>query len=209
MRLTQSEFSKIKIKCTAHSEGENLVCTTKQIDGNTFTIRIKRKRCNNDEWSSIEQLNPSKRSKVPDLTIKTEGVLTMTRLRPRRTVIVDEMKTNRGTKALSTVRPTSKPMPCKDIQIGKIILFKMRGFSEWPARCIEIKNKVIKVEFFGDHTTQKTSKKSCLFEFHDSYAYILYLLQTKKTPLFAKAVREAEFELGIPDTVSILNRVTT
>lgn len=85
----------------------------------------------------------------------------------------------------------------EQVEIGDIVLCKMRGFCPWPSRVIEKKNTMINVEFFGDHTTQKTSIKN-IFKFGESAEALLANLKGRKDPSLAKAIREAEIVHGLP-----------
>lgn len=109
-------------------------------------------------------------------------------------------------KTVATFRQVLKPTPCDDVKEGQIVLCKMKGYCEWPAKVTGFEKNLIKVEFFGDHTTQKTAIKN-IFCFEDSCDLILSNLRMKKTPLYSKSVREAECVLGITKEKSIFNRL--
>lgn len=101
----------------------------------------------------------------------------------------------------------SKPKPTVSVQLGEVVLCKMRGFCEWPARVFGIENGLIHVEFFGDHTTHKAAIHN-FYKFEDSSDVILANLRGRKNALYSKSVREAEVVLGIPLPDSITNRVS-
>lgn len=92
----------------------------------------------------------------------------------------------------------------EQVEVNDIVLCRMRGFCEWPAKIIRIENGAINVEFFGDHTTHVTSLKN-VFEFGNIHSAELMRsnLKGRKNPLLKKAIREAEVLLGIPDHISI------
>lgn len=96
-------------------------------------------------------------------------------------------------------------VPVEEVKIGDIVLCKMRGYCAWPSKVIAIENAVIDVEFFGDHTTNKTSIKN-IFNFSESAEAILYNLKGRKDPRLEKAVKEAEIVLGIPMSLVNHNR---
>lgn len=108
--------------------------------------------------------------------------------------------------AVVKYRPISKPKPCDSVQMGEVVLCKMRGFAEWPAVVTGIENNLIHIEFFGDHTKHKATIKS-FFKFRDSHDLILANLKSKKTPLYAKSIKEAEMVLGVPPECSIFTKM--
>lgn len=92
-----------------------------------------------------------------------------------------------------------KPKSCHNITENKIVLCKVRGFCEWPARVVGITNNVISVEFFGDHSTRKTSVKN-IFAYEESIEFIMWKLKNKKDSAFHNAILEVEKEMKIlPD----------
>lgn len=62
-----------------------------------------------------------------------------------------------ASKTIATFRQALKPTPCDHVERGQVVLCKMRGFCEWPAIVTGFEKNLITVEFFGDHTTQKTA----------------------------------------------------
>lgn len=132
------------------------------------------------------------------------------KLRPRcakaQTTDDNILKDRKKLKQLVKRQPKIKSELCDSIEIGKVVLCKMRGYSAWPAVVTGIDGNLIKVEFFGDHTTY-TSAKSNFFKFECSHDLILSNLRALKSPLYRKAVCEAESLLGIPPDQSILNRI--
>lgn len=117
-----------------------------------------------------------------------------------------ERRSNRKTKALVKPRSIFKPKPCERLEMGQIVLCKMRGFCEWPGIVTGFQKNLVTIEFFGDHTSHKAAMNN-FFNFEDSYDVILNNLRTKKTPSYAKSIQEAEYALGIPMEKSILNRI--
>lgn len=95
---------------------------------------------------------------------------------------------------------------CEHVEIGEILLCKLRGYPEWPAFVTGKEGNMIAVEFFGDHTTYKTNIANC-YKFSESSEKIVEILRTRKNPLYGKSVKEAEAVLGIPFEQSIVNRV--
>lgn len=177
--LERAIFSKIGISCSAHSsDGSILKCTLMQQDVNTISLTVKRK---NHESSNDDTLHPSKR-----------------------------LKTNKAAKSKpksnALVRRISKPQPCKRVEIGEVVLCKMRGFKEWPSYVTGFEKKLVCIQFFGDQTTHKAAVKN-FYKFTDSYELLISLLRTNKDPLFSKAVQEAECVLGVVPKKSIFKRI--
>lgn len=104
-------------------------------------------------------------------------------------------------------KPKCMPLPCKSVELNEILLFKLSGFCEWPCYATRIDNGMIHIEFFGDHTIQKSKIGTKFFKFQESHELILFNLRKRKTKLYEKSVREAEIALGIDEHMSILNRV--
>lgn len=96
--------------------------------------------------------------------------------------------------------------PCDQVVIGQVILCKMRGYCEWPAKVTGFDSTLICIEFYGDHTTHKSTLCNC-FKFEQSHEIIIANLKSKKTPLYKKSVLEAERELNIPPELSIINKI--
>lgn len=66
--LNKNEFSKIRIRCTVNSseKSQKLLCSLKQEDINTFSIKIRRKLM---EIADIgEDINPQKRVKFSEIS---------------------------------------------------------------------------------------------------------------------------------------------
>lgn len=106
-------------------------------------------------------------------------------------------------------QPIPKPTPCDHIDIGQVVLCKMRGFVEWPALVTGFNNNLIAIEFFGDKTTHKAAIKN-FFIFEKSHDTIVNNIRSKKgysRELYCKSVREAEDLLGVPREISILNQI--
>lgn len=92
------------------------------------------------------------------------------------------------------------------VEINDIVLCKMRGYCLWPAMVTGVKNGLVSIQFFGDHTNHTAAMKN-FFKFENSSEFILTLLQGRKNPLLAKSIREAELALEIPIKYSLLNRI--
>lgn len=120
-------------------------------------------------------------------------------LRSRGKSVLKQTKTERvkqkKTALVKAVQP--KLVPVERVAVGDVVLCKMRGFCAWPAKVIENENAMINVEFFGDHTTHKTSIKN-IFAFAESAEALLANLKGRKEPALAKAVREVEIVHGLP-----------
>lgn len=100
--------------------------------------------------------------------------------------------------------PTTKK--AVNLQIGDVTLCKMRGHPEWPCKVIGIDGNMYEVEFYGDHTSHKTIIDNFL-DIKESFDVIIYHLRRRKTPLYAKSVKEAEIALHIPNEHSILHQI--
>lgn len=100
----------------------------------------------------------------------------------------------------------SKPIPCKSVDIGEVIVCKMRGFVEWPAFVTGFEKNLVCIQFFGDNTTHKAAVKN-FYKFNDSIEILLSHLRTKKHPLLLKAVKEVEVVLALPSNESIVRKI--
>lgn len=129
------------------------------------------------------------------------------KLRPRVGVEKEPNHIKNKKTAFVVRKPPMKRVIPQNVNVNDIVLFKMRGFFAWPALVIGINNKVVEVEFFGDHTTQKSSKKENILSFKDSLDLILFNLRQRKCQLYRKAIREAEVLLDVPEMSSILNQI--
>lgn len=103
-------------------------------------------------------------------------------------------------------KPISNCKPLECVRLGQVLLCKMRGWTEWPAKVIDVNGNEIEVRFFGDSKTLKTNIRH-LFGFEENYLKIMSDLQRLKDLLYQRAVREAEIELNIPFELSILNKI--
>lgn len=208
VHLPRVTFTKIRIKCTATENGSNLKCYLTQEGTNTFSIRLKRKMSDdfdvskklgaklsdNSKQKVKEVVQAAKRRKIDDPT---------SRLRPRSVKIPKEPSIRKKSTAVAPYKSIPKPVPLKNVKINEIVLCKMKGFCEWPGLVTGFDKKLVVVTFFGDKTTHKAAVHN-FFSFKDSYELIAHNLRTRKTPLFAKSIKEAEIYLGIPDCNSIL-----
>lgn len=105
--------------------------------------------------------------------------------------------------ALKRYRSGTAPTQLETVEISQILLCRMRGFCEWPAKVLLINDDDnIYVEFYGDHTFQWTNINN-LFSFKDSAEIIMQNIKSKKRPLYAKSVKEAEVDLNIPSHLSL------
>lgn len=208
-------FSKIKMRCTVTCDDNvSVPFKLQQTGSNTFSLKIRSDRHQLDEKKCDLQLAQpiaSKKEKeaAPPAAATTTIALGMKRRRrvddqPAQTT--KKAKNATAKKAVAHVYGTPQAVPCTTVAIGDIILCKMRGYCRWPACVTGLDKNAIFVEFFGDHTTQKTTLPN-LFSFCDSFHDILYNLRRLRDPLFSKAVKEAEGSLKIPEKNSIFNKM--
>lgn len=163
------------MRCSAYtSDGAPLNCTLKQDNNNinSFTIQIKRKRCVTFEQPMTRSMQQSKKAKTSSEIIgntkKINGFSTSNRnLRKRkRDDEGDSLKQQnetggRRTKNTAIVSLAKKAKQCESVQMGDVILCKIRGYAEWPCFVTGLDGNSVDVKFFGDNTT--FSKK--LFRF--------------------------------------------
>lgn len=131
------------------------------------------------------------------------------KLRPRQTQVEAEPKIRMErdtTKSLAHRRSKSMPSRCQTVEIGRVVLFKLAGYCEWPSKVTRVEDTIAHIQFYGDRTIQK-SKITNFYKFEDSLEIILFNLRSRKTQLYKKAVKEAEIHLGIPEHSSILNQI--
>lgn len=182
-------------------------CKLVQTGCNSFSIRIastsaKRVRCNEIACVTV---SPKRRRLNDDITdnVAIDRNIERPNVKEARKTAVKNA--NQGIKSKAVVRANSKPKPCEHVDEGDIVLCKMRGFSAWPAMIRKVEQNSVFVEFFGDHTTQKTMLKN-LYLFHESHSEIISNLKRLKNPMYSKAIREAERALQIPDELSIFTK---
>lgn len=188
--LSNGHFSKIKMGCTVSDENRKTIpCVLRQTGLNTFSIKIKTK-CTKRRQSNETVGIAMHRSDEP--ASKRQ------RLEPAQPT---EKKVAKKSTALVRVKQPHA-LGCEKVAVGDVILCKMRGYCPWPAFVTKINGNSVFVEFFGDHTTQKTTLAN-LYKFQGSGDLVLANLKRLKSPLFSKAVREAEVVLNIPENVSI------
>lgn len=116
------------------------------------------------------------------------------------------LKKKTKTKAVAIPSTHSKPKPCTSVQTGQIVLFRMSGYCEWPARVIGIDGRVVEVRFFGDNKTWKSTSKDIIYRYEDCADLIVFNLRRRKTKDYYKAVKEVEIALGVPESLSILTQ---
>lgn len=90
--------------------------------------------------------------------------------------------------------------------INSIVLAKMKSYSPWPSKLIQIKGKNAYVYFFGtnNHGTVQFDEVVPFIE----ATSVIKLLPAIKINHYKKAVREAEVFQGIPPELSILHNVS-
>lgn len=92
------------------------------------------------------------------------------------------------------------------LDVGQFVIAKMKSYSPWAAKIINFtKNrKKANVFFFGTHNSGSVDiNEITLFQ---SSNEVIRLLLLRNLEFFAKGVREAEIELGIPHELSITNQ---
>lgn len=82
----------------------------------------------------------------------------------------------------------------------------MKGFAMWPAVVTGFQKKLIEINFFGDNTSHKAALCN-FYKFEESHDIMIANLKTKKTPLYKKAILEAEYMLNIPPKMSLTNKI--
>lgn len=203
--MKNEHFSKIKMKCTVLSEDQVAIpYKLEQTDSNTFSIRIKSTDPKSSRSNQITSETPRLKRKRSNDDVANSDIVEQNIERP---IANDVKKWKRGgRKSKALVRVIAKPKPCEHVNEGDIVLCKMRGYCSWPAIVTEINQNSVSVEFFGDHTTQKTTLKN-LYTFHESHSEIISNLKRLKNPLYKKAILEVERILRIPENKSIVNQI--
>lgn len=187
MVLLKDFFSKIRINCTVSSEDRlRIPCKLKQTDSNTFSLKISSAKRSQSE----EEEKPKR--------------LEVIQAREEKPCKKKAKKAKKGKKSKAIVRSHVKGQ-CEKVEEGDVIMCKMRGYAIWPAFVTGIVGNSVAIEFFGDHTTHKTTMKN-LFHFHESYSDIVSNMNRLRTPMYIKAVREAEGVLAIPAENSIFTK---
>lgn len=115
-------------------------------------------------------------------------------------------KNKNKNKAIVKPRSILKPKPLERVEMGQVLLCKMRGYCMWPGFVTGFDKNLVIIEFFGDNTTYRAAINN-FFSFEDSHDIIINNLRTKKTQIYAKAITEAEYVLGIPAEKSIFNQI--
>lgn len=92
----------------------------------------------------------------------------------------------------------------KQVEIGDLILARMKGFKPWPARVEGYKNggKMIMCFFFGTHNSGPVGSKNVI-PFCDGFE-IVRLICLREPNHYKKAVHEIEIECGMPEELSCL-----
>lgn len=188
----------VKTTASARHNQKNVPFNINEADRCTFSNKIKSKP------------TKKRRSVENSLYIEDETVHNAKRQRlnqhqpiPGQSKII---ATKTKTKSTAIVRMTNpKAVCCKEVHIGSTVLCKIKGYCPWPALVTDIDKNMVFVEFYGDHTIQKTTIKN-LYSFEDSVDLIVFNAKRLKCQLFQKAVREAEIYLGIPHRVSVLTQ---
>lgn len=234
VKLTSENFSQMKMKYSVTSTEQGVSCQVTQENSNTFCVKIKRKCNNDNSTHSSSSEGPKHECdrilrsrnnihKNENKNIKRKSVdvddavsthlnpskkpkLEWDRiLRPRNDTSKNANEAPKKKKSCKAVIKSTykKPVPRKIINSGDVILCKMRGFCEWPAIITKIENKSITVEFLGNHTTTKTTSSN-IYDMVESVDAVVFNIKSRKSPLYRKAVQEAERLLGIPPKNSML-----
>lgn len=89
---------------------------------------------------------------------------------------------------LVAFKSTPKAVRCTDVEIGSVVLCKMRGFAEWPALVTGFTKNLIEIIFFGDQTTH-IAAISNIFSFEESHELLIHNLKKKNG--IGKVVRKS------------------
>lgn len=198
-RVDLVRFHRVRIGCVVKSpEGAVLKCSLEQNNINSFTLRLEREKCAPIEDSIAEDMI--------QMIGNTSGAKLRERKRDDRKENVKRTNLKKRKNNGALVPVAKKPKHCECVQMGEVILCKIRGYSEWPCVVTGFENALIDVRFFGDDTTFRTTKECC-YEFKDCHDLILSNLKKLKKPTYKKAIEEAELVMGIPREHSILNQV--
>lgn len=204
---------------TIENSGDTLNSNRKRLNVKTNDVTIKRnaKGSSTNEKTTVGGTGSNDRENLID--ISTAQKTTNLNLRSKRKRSADDStdeissknknqnKRKKGNASKAIVRVNALlPQPCTDVQIGEIVLCKMRGFPAWPARVTSIDANIINVTYFGDNTTWKTAIIH-LYPFNLSHSEIILNIKKRKDPLYAKSVHEAEHALKIPKKYSIFNKL--
>lgn len=90
-----------------------------------------------------------------------------------------EKKKGRDLEKRHVVHRKPIAIPCDHVVMGQVVLCKMKGHCEWPAKVTGFKDNLKCIEFFGDHTTHEAALCN-YFNFEDSHEVILANLRSKK-----------------------------
>lgn len=103
---------------------------------------------------------------------------------------------------------------CKDSQdknefcLNDIVMAKVRGFSPWPGKVVEIVKNRMKIEFYGANVSEKFGfvNRDELAFFKNCVDLIQIILERNplKEHKFRKGVKEAEIDCGVPEILSIV-----
>lgn len=103
---------------------------------------------------------------------------------------------------------------CKNSQeknefcVNDIVMAKVRGFSPWPGKIIEIVKNRIKIEFYGANVSEKfgfvNRVELAFFKNCADLIHIILERNSLKELLFRKGVKEAEIDCGVPEILSIV-----
>lgn len=91
------------------------------------------------------------------------------------------------------------------LQIGDLVLARMRGYWPWPGRVenFSSNNKIVGCYFFGTHNRGPVGSKNVL-PFVDA-SETVRLACVNPPDIYMKAIKEVEYECGVPEELSVLN----
>lgn len=190
-RVNLTRLPNIKISCSANAAEKNveLSCKLQQTSSYDFTIKISRKR-SNEEMNSSSISSRLKRFKLD--TAKTNDIIKpmagrkKSSKKPSNQLVLNKFKTSHAKTAV----------------VGDVVLCKIRGFPDWPAIVIEVvmpdKKGLprITVRFFGDKTTHTTTITN-IFPFIACRDLMIAKLCGRKHPLYGKSIAEAQGVLQV------------
>lgn len=182
------------------NEGQIVPSSIMQTDINSFSISIKCDQAKNSEDFNLCPPPRTEANLTTNSTTRAELNQYSLRNKRKRDESTSHLPSSKKTKTLVRREPKSKlkPIPCEQVGIGEIVLCKMKNWCEWPAVVTRIDGNLISIRFFGDGSTQKMSIIH-FFKFVESNEVIKQNLLNRKTPLYAKAIKEAERALKVPD----------
>lgn len=93
----------------------------------------------------------------------------------------------------------------QQLQIGDLVMARMKGYSPWPSRVENFSSntKIVTCFFFGTHNYGPVGSKNIIpFILASETARLVCLCPPNA---YIKAVKEIEYKSGVPDELSCLN----